>query len=356
MVFCQLSPIKYFTCSESSDVRVEWPKRGRRLESSGMARRPAVQPSNLQQCARSALQKKWQLEHLTEPEGNAKIPTMKKCSILLAATALALAGCFSSKVDSNTDNQTLDDKFFSEYSQNPDPAKISNVLPLFGNWAVADKERNLSVAENMPLVAFFCHVFHNNPSYIDGWLKQITAFKSNEIKELFAVAFYLADNEKASAAFVSMRNSTQKDSMLWNLKMPLPKLDALIDEEEIKTPEQLDYCWGAYEATGELDYALRVFEVAVRESEERINGRATVDTTVLAARWSVTSFMINDVAVREAVNERFRVAPDDMLYLFGGELSRDVKIKIFDPDLLQRIKVFKEKMDDQSSSSSSAER
>ena len=95
----------------------------------------------------------------------------------------------------------------------------------------------------------------------------------------------------------------------------------------------LDYCWGSYQASGDVKYANQVIGCALRTVP-----KDSIDLTVMAARWSVTSFARTDQAVRKALNDALRKADATAFAAFFDRMDEQTIVTICDPDLIPRAK------------------
>ena len=95
----------------------------------------------------------------------------------------------------------------------------------------------------------------------------------------------------------------------------------------------LDYCWGAYQASGDLKYAKLIIGRALRTVP-----KDRIDMTTMAARWSVTSFARKDPSVRKALNDALRKADATAFAGFFDRMDEQTIVTICAPDLIPRAK------------------
>lgn len=95
----------------------------------------------------------------------------------------------------------------------------------------------------------------------------------------------------------------------------------------------LDYCWGAYQASGDVKYANLIIDCALRTVPKN-----RIDMTTMAARWSVTSFARKDLSVRKALNDALRKADATAFAAFFDRMDEQTIVTICDPDLIPRAK------------------
>ena len=231
-------------------------------------------------------------------------------------------------------------RFFSGWTRNPSPARIAYGMSLLDTIARTNGEENCRPANMMPAIGFFAHVFNETAAQADEWARLALKLESASAREVIALALYLSGAPSGYEAFVTLREALETPPggtplMRAREIPPQPALDSLI-EGELAAPAQLDYCWGAYLATGDVAFALRVFDVAMRESDEKIDGKPAADTTMSLARLSLLPFMADDARVHEAVNARLRIAPDELIADFCAGLDERARRQILDDDLFRR--------------------
>ena len=224
-----------------------------------------------------------------------------------------------------------------DYSRNRSGAQLPRLIGQLDGFAARMSDDELQPGALMPLVGFFCHALHDNPARLMECAERIGKIADPRMRHAMTAAVYLSGCQDATIAFLRLLEGIPMDSQLRTAQMPPPRLDAAIEGNLVST-EQIDYCWGAYLATGDVDYALRVFERAVDSPEhpEKINGEV-VDAAGNAARWSTISFMQTDEAVRQAVNSRLLVAPQELLADFTKGVDKAALAVILDGDIRERL-------------------
>jgi hypothetical protein len=107
-----------------------------------------------------------------------------------------------------------------------------------------------------PLIAFAAKVFEKNPSSIDGWLDALQQLREEQKRSLWIAAWFSGTAGVGSA----LRRQAQKTS-----KGAVQFIDELlsqsprpIDDLPINGPVILDMLWGAFFATGDERYVLRI--------------------------------------------------------------------------------------------------
>ena len=182
--------------------------------------------------------------------------------------------------------------FVEGYRTNPCPEKIAAMIRSAA--AVCDK-RPSALA---PVAGFLGRVFRDNEGRASEWRKEVARLDKGAFRSVL-------EHEL-------------------NGRSLLPESGAL-------PPHLLDYCWGAYSASGDLKYVDQVVDTAFSAPQK---GKANVG--IYAARWSVCSIAGRDPAVRKRLNERLRKADDKLLHAFF-EHSKPGDLKsICEPDVAAR--------------------
>lgn len=185
--------------------------------------------------------------------------------------------------------------FLAWYRTNPCPAKVSAILR-----DVADQcdGKPTSVA---PMAGFFGRVFKDNAAHAPEWRSAVSGLA----KGTFRTAL--------------------EQELDGKLKLPASGTDF--------PPELLDYCWGAYMASGDLALVDRVVDCALAPRPE--NG---LSLSAMTASWSVRSFAATDANVRRRLNERLKKADDaSVLAFFESPANPETLKTVCDPDLAERV-------------------
>ena len=250
--------------------------------------------------------------------------------ILAAAAFIAIAGCASDKLYTDESVQAVETFMRSYRSSGAEAASINRFIKLINTMSSNISEEAMAPMPQMPVVSFLCHVFRDNPQRIKEYFATTQELDEAPARDLLALAFYLSATKEGDGAFVKLRGESPRASFLRSLGYPPPQFDATI-EGDIFAVAQLDYCWGAYLATGNEGYALRVFEVAVKDEpqEEEDEERLSAFRSLLAnAKWSLVAFMRTDKRVKEAVNDALKISPDYIKNRFTADLSEETKKEI----------------------------
>ena len=151
----------------------------------------------------------------------------------------------------------------------------------------------------LPFLGFLHNVFRANPGRVAGWTARAGEFGDSVV----------ADVLKEAAGF---------------------------DEEkflaENAEPGMLDYCWGAFYATGDLKYVRKVVETALQKTDGR-----SVDLCQMAAAWSLHSFAVTNAAVAGCLNEGLKTAPDAAVKAIGEMFDEEDREKCFDAGVRMRM-------------------
>lgn len=169
--------------------------------------------------------------------------------------------------------QARTDKLMSEYATNKNPADVDRILDSF--QILVSAKDGIGHSAKLPLMGFMHGVFAANPNAVSDWQARKREFKGTVIAEVLAEA-------------------------------------ADFDEEklfrEASGPGVVDYCWGAFYATGESRYSQKVIDVALASGPAN-----AVDIVQEAAIWSLHDMALRFPAVAKALNDSLRDAPDDVV-------------------------------------------
>lgn len=182
--------------------------------------------------------------------------------------------------------------FVEGYRTNPCPEKVAVMIRSAA--AVCYKRPNALA----PMAGFLGRVFRDNEGRASEWRKEVARLDKGAFRSVL-------EHEL-------------------NGRSLLPESGAL-------PPHLLDYCWGAYSASGDLKYVDQVVDTAFSAPQ-----KGKMDVRVYAARWSVCSFADRDPAVRKRLNERLRKADDTLLHAFFEHSKPEDLKSICEPDVAVR--------------------
>lgn len=217
-------------------------------------------------------------------------------STLLVALSLMLCGspaALAEKVDPTAPPasvQSVQDlqQWMTYYYMHPTPNLLVPAL-LF-----ADKEGLVQKGE-APLTAFVSRVFAQNPKQIENWVAQLApAMSSKSLPMLYSSLWWsntLEGKEVLGKLVQSLPQKTQEYLLAQMAKPAEP-----IEQMEIKSPEVLDELWGAFSATGDDKYVLRLMSALPWSYDP--SGDFTKLSIGGAARWSLSSNAIQHPKVR----------------------------------------------------------
>lgn len=179
---------------------------------------------------------------------------------------------------------TLDsDAFMQGYYQEPAP----DVIPTFIR-VVGGNPQFLDGESSPPLVAFLAVVFADNPDSLDGW-QSVIAEMPAEAREVLGQAVVLAEDPKGAI-----------------LSSP-------------PSPTTNDMCWGAFFASGDVDYVHELID-RVRHVEEREDRNLFLAGA--SAQWSLCGNARRHALVRDTV-EKVRDGSENPM----SEFMRDIQEK-----------------------------
>ena len=183
--------------------------------------------------------------------------------------------------------------FFDAYRTNARPEMIASAMVSAAKFPKANAVP--------PLSGFFGRVFERNPERRAEWKSTLDGLPTGMLKTALLLELAGKGPDVVRRGLVSAGD--------------------------------LDYCWGAYQASGDVKYANLIIGCALRTVlKDRI------DMTIMAARWSVTSFARKDQSVRKALNDALRKADATAFTGFFDRMDEQTIVTICDPDLIPRAK------------------
>lgn len=183
--------------------------------------------------------------------------------------------------------------FFDAYRTNARPEMIAS--------AMVSAAKTPKANAVPPLSGFFGRVFEHNPEHHAEWKSTLDMLPAGKLKTALLQEFAGKGPDVVGRGLVSAGD--------------------------------LDYCWGAYQASGDLKYANLIIGCALRTVS-----RDRIDMTTMAARWSVTSFARKDQSVRKALNDALRKADATAFAEFFDRMDEQAIVSICDSDLIRRAK------------------
>lgn len=219
------------------------------------------------------------------------------------------------------------DTLMQNYYLAPDPESIVRLLSLLDKeMSGFSEEENFGVT--MPLLGFFSQVFKANPDKLSSWASDIDKLSLLPLKRILFSALYFSSVAESREL---LQHYAKKHHFLkeFDFTEPVPA----IFDFPLESPAILDMFWGAFFATGDIEYPRRIMIRACTEQPEGI-----IDLSIAAARWSVISNAKQHKPVRNMLNEQLRNAADDVIKEFAENISEEVRQKIFAADVLLKVK------------------
>ena len=230
-----------------------------------------------------------------------KIPFALKPSVFLVmfAAATLTLGCGKtlrrySDAEMEAASQALE-SITTGYVAKKDCADIDRLID---NLRIVASGTNVSKNAVMPMLGFFHAVLSENPEAASRWLGREREFRGTVFEGILSAAKNL-DEESVLA-------------------------DA--------SPAMLDYCWGAYYATANTNYAHKVISVALKEVP-----RSAMDMSQMAAAWSVHSMALKHPAVAQCLNDALRNANDEAASRVGVLFDEEERQSCFDAGVRMRL-------------------
>ena len=219
-------------------------------------------------------------------------------SAMLAVGVLIL-GCTEAPRQYNDEEikaaQEAIDSITGDYAKKKDVADIDRLID---SLRIVASSTNVSGNVSMPLMGFLHGVFAESPQCVSRWLGREREFRGTVLEGILSSAKNM--DEKAVFAEVS--------------------------------PGMLDYCWGAYSATANTNYAHKVISVALKDVP-----RSSIDICQMAAAWSVHAMAVKHPAVAQCLNDRLRNAADGAATRVGKLFDEGERESCFDAGVRMKL-------------------
>ena len=200
------------------------------------------------------------------------------------------------------------DDWLVYYYLNPRPEQTTKFIRQLSRDGVFDDEN-----ARPPLVAFFSRVFAANPDRLRAWFAELDSLPADD-KRVVWMALWYAGTPEATA---QLRLATEKASL--SEKRELAKLiesrAPALDEIEIKEPGTLDMLWGAFMATGDGRYVVRLMSVLPWAEQKADLMKAMLGGV---ARWSLESNAVQHDRVLQICKEQLGKQPEDVRRVLSG--------------------------------------
>ncbi|MDD4818056.1 MAG: hypothetical protein PHI85_08825 [Victivallaceae bacterium] len=223
-------------------------------------------------------------------------------AILCGLTAVALHG------EPAIDAGKKTNSFIQVYFRIKPADRIAELFKDCDNMFTASQEQQAAP----PLVGFFHEVFKANPGRLDEWLDDIAKLKSPKLKKLLVAAMLLSNTPESRTA---LANAAKKYPEL-RITAPTGPL-SLQDITALNQlpPDMLDYCWGAFFASGDPKYVQAILRTAAIPDGDSIRLNAH------AARWSAVSIAGNTPEVKALLENFFKTADAEQKKAFADYMD-----------------------------------
>ena len=212
----------------------------------------------------------------------------------------AAIGCSERPVPSDAEGKAAVERFdalLKGYAARKDPADIDRMLDALKVAVSGTNE--FSATSRLPFLGFLHNAFVANPGRADEWKGRSAEFAGSVVAGVLKEA--LDFDEKGFL-----------------------KQDA--------EPGLLDYCWGAFYATGDIAYAQKVVSIALDRGPE--NG---INLCQMAAAWSLKSFAVEYPAVAKCLNDALRTADESSVERIAELFGEEEREKCFDAGIRMKL-------------------
>ena len=231
-------------------------------------------------------------------------------SALLVAISFMICGspsALAQKVQSTAGPQQIESpqdlvQWMTYYYMHPQPQLLVPAVLYADAHGLIDPTKG-----EAPLTAFLSQVFAQNPKKIFAWCDQLSpAISKKGLPMLWSACWWSNTTEGKEALNKMISELPEKSQDL--VRGQLAKAPEPIDQREVKNGAVLDELWGAFTATGDDKYVLRVmstlpwtYDPAGDYNKLAIGG---------AARWSLTSNAQQHPKVKELVTRMRQTHPE----------------------------------------------
>ena len=175
------------------------------------------------------------------------------------------------------------------YYQNPNPALIPQAISTLREAGILTKETAIP-----PLVSFFSFVFRDNSEQIKNWFSQFSTLSDSEQKPLILALWY-ANTPQSREQLVLLQKQVSNE-IAQRISSLLQEQPTPIESLAINSPSILDMLWGAFMATGEAKYVIRIMSALPLVKFENDPEKFLIGE---AARWSLISNAVQHQKVME---------------------------------------------------------
>lgn len=194
------------------------------------------------------------------------------------------------------------------YYLNPQPDKTPQVILEMSQEGVFNMENALP-----PVIAFYSRIFAQNPNKLRTWFTELERLPK-EHKKVLWLALWYADTPEATEQLRLIAEKTapsDKGQLTELLQSHAPTLTSI----EINEPGVLDMLWGAFMATGDDRYVIRIMSALPWVNQKRDLTKALLGGV---ARWSMTSNCIQHEKVLQICKEQVTKQPQEVSQVLTG--------------------------------------
>jgi len=194
------------------------------------------------------------------------------------------------------------DKWLTYYYLKPAPELTPSAIDTMSQLGYLGKAEAAA-----PLEAFLSFIFRDNGKQVCNWLASMKKFSKAEQKVLIH-GLWLANTTEARGCLNSLLTQN-KIKEKEQVKQLLAKTPVKIEEIDITYPAVLDMLWGAFMATGEEKYVLRIISALPYAKAKGNVGKMTIGQ---AARWSLESNCIQHDRVYQICLSQIGQQPEEI--------------------------------------------
>src|SRR4051794_11492107 len=165
------------------------------------------------------------------------------------------------------------------YYLHPQPDAVVKSIMAMSSVGIFDNENALP-----PVIAFYSRIFIQNPGRLRAWFAELERLPKDHRKIMWLALWHADTPETVAQLKLIYEKSSASDKE--QLKEMLQSQPQSLTEIEIVSGAELDMLWGAFMATGDEKYVIRIISVLAWADENKDAVKAVIGKV---ARWSLTS-------------------------------------------------------------------
>lgn len=234
-------------------------------------------------------------------------------SVLVFSSSSSSEVTKTASADSQPERANVSDdvkpvQWMTYYYLKPQPDLTPKMILAMSRDGVFDRENALP-----PITAFLSRVFAQNPNDLHAWFVQFDDLPKEHKKTLWQALWY-ADTKEAKRQLQRIAEKSvpsDQDDLEKLLKSKPPALT----EVEINSGGVLDMQWGAFFATGDERYVIRIMSALawINENEDTI--RKALGGV---ARWSLASNCFQHGKILRICKEQVSKQPQEVSQILSG--------------------------------------